>query len=70
MRLVALTTLTYDGKIFTAGQTFEATDSDGFILSRIGKAEEAPEPEDPIETEEQPAPSKRTYNRRDMRSKT
>lgn len=40
MNLVAKTDLRYAGRDLKAGEVFEATEKDAFVLTKVGKAEE------------------------------
>jgi hypothetical protein len=61
-RLIANGALRYDSKDLQAGEEFEATEKDAFVLTKVGKATEAG-------TEDTETRKTRRYNRRDMQVK-
>lgn len=76
MELVAIKSLAYAGKRREVGESFEASNRDARILVAIRKAKVAevvkpvvaPVAQDESEVEENTAPRKRPYRRRDMRA--
>lgn len=72
-RLIANAALRYASRDLTAGEEFEASDKDAFVLTNTGKAKAKAKPEAKPETkpeavEDAQPPAKRRYNRRDMRA--
>jgi hypothetical protein len=69
-RLVTTSALRYASRDLRAGEEFEASDTDAFILTKTGKAIAKAESKAGVEPESQAddQPRKRRYNRRDMRA--
>lgn len=74
-RLVAKSALRYASHDLKAGDEFEASESDAFVLKNTGKAHDAKvataaaKSEDGVSEPERPARQPRRYSRADMRAK-
>lgn len=65
VKLVASAALRYANKDLRAGDKFDASETDAFVLKGTGKAEDASLQENSTASVEQPR-KKRAYRRRDM----